>query len=115
MDILPRIFDRGQPTGLGHGCGVVEWGDDSLVVTTDVVNRKTHIPAGATAHQIGWNATAVNLIDIAAAGAQPPGFGAAPSIPPDTDVEFLRSLANGVGDSRREYGPPVRGGGTKDS
>ncbi|TLZ86449.1 MAG: thiamine-phosphate kinase, partial [Methanobacteriota archaeon] len=71
IDILARIYDRGQPIGLGHDCGVVEWGDDYLVVTTDVVNRKTHIPAGATAQQIGWYATAVNLSDIAAAGARP--------------------------------------------
>ena len=77
IDILARIYDRGQPIGLGHDCGVVEWGDDYLVVTTDVVNRKTHIPAGATAQQIGWYATAVNLSDIAAAGARPLGFVAA--------------------------------------
>ena len=46
IEILSRIYDRGQPIGLGHDCGVVEWGEDYLVVTTDVVNRKTHIPAG---------------------------------------------------------------------
>ena len=74
IDILARIYDRGQPIGLGHDCGVVDWGDDYLVVTTDVVNRKTHIPVGATAPQIGWYATAVNLSDIAAAGARPLGI-----------------------------------------
>src|SRR5439155_663031 len=56
IDILARIYDRGQPIGLGHDCGVVDWGDDYLVVTTDVVNRKTHIPTGATAPQIVWHA-----------------------------------------------------------
>src|SRR3989454_12784310 len=85
IDILARIFDRGQPIGLGHDCGVVEWGDDYLVVTTDVVNRKTHIPAGATAQQIGWDATAGNLSGIAASGAAPPRFGPAPSVPAATD------------------------------
>src|SRR3989475_13184855 len=79
IDILARIFDRGQPIGLGHDCGVVEWGDDYLVVTTDVVNRKTHVPAGATAHQIGWDAPAGNPSDTAAAGARPLGCDASPS------------------------------------
>src|SRR5207249_11942730 len=74
IEILARIYDRGQPIGLGHDCGAVEWGDDYLVVTTDVVNQKTHVPAGAAPTQIGWYATAVNLSDIAAAGARPLGF-----------------------------------------
>ena len=26
-----RVFDRGQPIGLGHDCGVVDWGEDYLV------------------------------------------------------------------------------------
>ena len=25
IDILARIYDRGQPIGLGHDCGVVDW------------------------------------------------------------------------------------------
>src|SRR2546428_7114702 len=115
IDILARIYDRGQPIGLGHDCGVVEWGDDYLVVTTDVVNRKTHIPAGATAQQIGWYATAVNLSDIAAAGARPLGFVAALSMPADTDVEFLRGLANGMEECVREFGIAVLGGDTKEA
>jgi len=115
IDILARIYDRGQPIGLGHDCGVVEWGDDYLVVTTDVVNRKTHIPAGATAQQIGWYATAVNLSDIAAAGARPLGFVAALSMPADTEVEFLRGLATGVEECVREFGIAVLGGDTKEA
>jgi len=115
IDILARIYDRGQPIGLGHDCGVVDWGDDYLVVTTDVVNRKTHIPTGATPQQIGWYATAVNLSDIAAAGARPLGFVAALSMPADTDVEFLRGLAMGMEECVREFGIAVLGGDTKES
>ena len=115
IEILSRIYDRGQPIGLGHDCGVVDWGDDYLVVTTDVVNEKTHIPAGATPRQIGWYATAVNLSDIAAAGARPLGFVAALSMAADTDVEFLRGLAQGMEECVREFGIAVLGGDTKES
>ncbi len=115
IEILARIYDRGQPIGLGHDCGVVEWGDDYLVVTTDVVNQKTHVPAGAAPTQIGWYATAVNLSDIAAAGARPLGFVTALSLPADTDVEFLRGLAQGMEDCVREFDIAVLGGDTKES
>ena len=115
IDILARIYDRGQPIGLGHDCGVVDWGDDYLVVTTDVVNQKTHIPAGATPSQVGWYATAVNLSDIAAAGARPLGFVAALSMPAATDVEFLRGLAQGMEECVREFGIAVLGGDTKEA
>ena len=115
IEILSRIYDRGQPIGLGHDCGVVDWGDEYLVVTTDVVNQRTHIPAGATGPQIGWYATAVNLSDIAAAGARPLGFVAALSMPASTDVEFLRSLAQGMEECVREFGIAVLGGDTKES
>src|SRR3989441_5058329 len=113
IEVLARIYDRGQPIGLGHDCGAVEWGDDYLVVTTDVVNAKTHIPPGATPPQIGWYATAVNLSDIAAAGARPLGFVAALSLPASTDVEFLRGLALGIEECVREFGIAVLGGGTE--
>jgi thiamine-monophosphate kinase len=115
IEILSRIYDRGQPIGLGHDCGVVEWGDDYLVVTTDVVNQKTHIPAGATPAQIGWYATAVNLSDIAAAGARPLGFVASLSLAASTEVEFLRGLAQGIEECVRAFGIAVLGGDTKES
>src|SRR5207247_9182744 len=115
IDLLARIYGRGRSRGLGRDCGFVDWGDDYLVVTTDVVNRKTHIPTGATPQQIGWYATAVNLSDIAAAGARPLGFVAALSMPADTDVEFLRGLAMGMEECVREFGIAVLGGDTKES
>ncbi len=113
--LLTRTFDRAQPIGLGHDCGVVEWGEDYLVVTTDVVNPRTHIPPGAKPEQVGWYFVAVNLSDIAAAGARPIGFVAALSLPPSTEVEFLRGLARGMEACTREFGIAVLGGDTKEA
>ena len=115
IEILSRIYDRGEPIGLGHDVGAVPWGDEYLVVTTDVVNQKTHVPAGASPTQIGWYAAAVNLSDIAAAGARPLGFVAALSMPADTDVEFLRGLAQGMDECTREFDIAVLGGDTKEA
>ena len=113
--LLTAIFDRGHPVGLGHDCGVVEWGEDYLVITTDVVNPRTHIPEGARPDQVGWYLVAVNLSDIAAAGARPLGFVAALSLPPSTDTDFLRSLGQGMESCAREFGIAILGGDTKES
>ena len=113
--LLAAIFDRGQPIGLGHDCGVVEWGEDYLVITTDVVNPRTHVPEGARADQVGWYLVAVNLSDIAAAGARALGFVAALSLPPATDTDFLRGLGQGMEACAREFGIAVLGGDTKES
>ena len=115
VDVLKRIFDRGHPVGLGHDCGVVEWGEEYLVITTDAVNPRTHIPEGATPAQVGWYLLAVNLSDIAAAGARPLGFVAALSLPPDLDLEVLRGLAQGMEECAREFGIAVLGGDTKEA
>ena len=115
IQVLAKIFDRGHPIGLGHDCGVVDWGEDYLVITTDVVNPRTHIPPGTTPQQVGWYVTAVNLSDIAAAGARPLGFVAALSLPPSTDVEYLRGLGQGMEECAREFGIAILGGDTKEA
>ena len=113
--LLTRVFDRGAPVGLGHDCGVVEWGEDYLVITTDVVNPRTHIPEGARPDQVGWYLVAVNLSDVAAAGARPLGFVAALSLPPSTEVDFLKGLAQGMEACAREFGIAILGGDTKEA
>ena len=115
VDQLKRIFDRGHPIGLGHDCGVIDWGDDYLVITTDAVNAKTHIPAGAAPAQLGWYVVAINLSDIAAAGAYPLGLVVAISMPRDTHLEFVKDLARGMEECARQFGVPIVGGDTKES
>ncbi len=109
-----RILDRGHPIGLGHDVGVADWGEDYLVVTTDVLNASTHIPPGAMADQVGWYSVATNLSDIAASGARPLGFLAALSLPQDLDLEYLRGLARGMDACAREFGIAILGGDTKE-
>ncbi len=115
VEQLKRILDRGLPIGLGQDVGVVDWGDDYLAVTTDAVNVRTHVPPGATPAQIGWYLVAVNLSDIAAAGARPLGFVAALALPRDTDLEVLKGIARGMDECTRQFGIAVVGGDTKES
>ena len=84
-------------------------------MTTDVVNARTHVPAGAMPSQIGWYLVAVNLSDIAASGARPLGFVAALGLPRDTDLEVLKGIARGMDECARQFGIAVVGGDTKES
>ena len=115
VEVLQRIYDRGHPIGIGDDCGVLEWGEDYLLVTTDVINEKTHVPAGATPYQLGWFLVSINLSDIAAMGGRPLGFLTALSLPRATSVDYLRDLGRGVEACAREFGIPVLGGDTKEA
>lgn len=115
VEILKKVYDRGHLIGIGDDCGVIELDDNYILVTTDVVNQRTHIPAGATPVQIGWYLVAINLSDVAAMGGFPLGFVTALSMPRTTAVDYLRELARGIEDCCRQFGIPVLGGDTKEA
>ncbi|MDD1721699.1 MAG: AIR synthase related protein, partial [Euryarchaeota archaeon] len=50
-------------------CAAIAFDDHYLVVTTDMLHKKTHFPREMTGYQVGWMATAASLSDIAAMGA----------------------------------------------
>ncbi|MFQ5919995.1 MAG: AIR synthase related protein, partial [Thermoplasmata archaeon] len=65
---LLEIFGAEGSTALGDDAAALRVGDRYLLLTTDVINERTHIPPGASGEQVGWYAAAVNLSDIAAMG-----------------------------------------------
>lgn len=115
IEILKRIFDRGHEVGIGDDCALVDWGDQYLLVTTDVISQRAHLPPSATPAQIGWFLVAINLSDIAAMGGYPIGFVAALGLPRAVDVTWLRSLAQGMDECTKEHGIAVLGGDTKEA
>jgi len=117
IEVLKRIFDRGYPAGMaiGDDCALVDWGDQYLLVTTDVVSQRAHLPPSASPYQIGWFLVAINLSDVAAMGGYPLGFVAALSLPRSLDVNWLRELARGMDECAKEYGIAVLGGDTKEA
>jgi thiamine-monophosphate kinase len=111
---LMRVFDRGYSPGLGDDCGIIPFGDQYLLLTTDVVNEKTHFPKGTTPYDMGWYSVAVNLSDVAAMGGYPLAFIAALTLPRTTDLTFLREVARGMDACTKQYGVAVYGGDTKE-
>ncbi len=94
-------------------CAVLDiGGDDYLLVTTDMLHRKTDFPLQMAGWQIGWMSVAVNLSDLASKGAKPLGVLMAMGIPPDTELGFVEEIVRGMDDCAGRYGTQIIGGDT---
>ncbi|MGA3359338.1 MAG: thiamine-phosphate kinase [Halobacteriota archaeon] len=93
-------------------CSAIAYGDHYLVVTTDMLHKKTHFPREMTGFQVGWMATAATLSDIAAMGASPIGVTMAVGIPRDTDVAFALDVMRGCNACCTQNGTTLLAGDT---
>ena len=114
--IAKLLARQGENTILGAGeddCAVLEIeGDDYLLITTDMLHRKTDFPIRMTGWQIGWMSVAVNLSDLASKGARPLGVVMAMGIPPDTEVGFIEEIVRGMDECAGKFGTQIIGGDT---
>jgi thiamine-monophosphate kinase len=83
----------------------------SIVVTTDVLVDGVHFSDHTTPpHSIGWRAVAANLSDLAAMGASPLGITVGLSLPPETPVDWVKGVYQGMQDCLDRYGGSIIGG-----
>ena len=116
-----RIFE-----GIYGSCekAVLAMGDDAcileqdekhyLVVSTDLLSRKTHFPLEMPPRKIGKYAVNACLSDIASMGAYPIGLLFSYGLPGDTEEDFIRGLARGIDEACRSHDTCVLGGDTKE-
>jgi thiamine-monophosphate kinase len=111
--LLPS-HDKNIVVGAGEDdCAVLDiGGDDLLLLTTDMLHRKTDFPLQMSGWQIGWMSVAVNLSDIASKGARPLGILMAMGLPPDTELDFLEDIIKGMDDCARKFNTHILGGDT---
>jgi thiamine-monophosphate kinase len=82
---------------------------DGLVITQDALVEDVHFRLDRISwRDLGWRAAAVNISDLAAAGAVPQGLFVTLAAPGDTALEDVLQLYEGIAES----GVPVRGGDT---
>ncbi len=113
-DILNTEHLFKDTIGIGDDCAALDLGERYLLVTTDVITEKTHIPKGASPEDIGWHIIAINLSDIAAMGGNPLGMVVALGLPKNLSVDYLKDLAKGMKDCASEFKISVIGGDTKE-
>ncbi len=112
--IIEKIIKSDATIGPGDDCAAIDMGDKYLLVTTDMMVTKWHIPKGMGAYDIGWSIIAVNLSDIAAMGGTPLGLVTAIGITRGHPIEFIEQMADGMNDCARRFGTSVIGGDTKE-
>ncbi|MBD3228772.1 MAG: thiamine-phosphate kinase [Candidatus Lokiarchaeota archaeon] len=97
--------------GVFNDAGVVEIdGENLLVVTTDMIGYKTHIPDIATPKQIGKKSITVNISDLAAMGAKPLGVVMSIGFPSDLETQYIDKIAKGMNEAAASYSTCVFGG-----
>ena len=95
-------------------CAAIEYGDMLMLLTTDSINRQSHIPDGVAPAAIGRFLAAVNLSDIAAMGGKPLYFMTALELERDTRIRWVREFETGMKDVLDRYGVKLAGGDTKE-
>ncbi len=112
--LIDRIIRSDVEIGIGDDCAAIDLGDRYLLVTTDMMAAKTHIPKGTGPYDIGWSIVAVNLSDIAAMGGSPLGIVTAIGITRGHPMDFLEQMTDGMNDCARRFGTSIVGGDTKE-
>jgi thiamine-monophosphate kinase len=102
---LAELERRGLAQGIDDDTAEI----DGLVVTQDALVEDVHFRVDRIGwRDLGWRAAAVNLSDLAAAGAQPSALLVTLAAPGETAVDDVLELYEGIA----ETGVPVRGGDT---
>ncbi|MDR5699994.1 thiamine-phosphate kinase [Agromyces aerolatus] len=105
--IIPRLTAADAAlVGPGDDAAVLAAADGRYVVTTDLmVHGPDFRMSWSTPFELGWKAAATNLTDVAAMGARPTALVVAIAAPPDTRVQVLEGIADGLRDALAELAP----------
>jgi thiamine-monophosphate kinase len=103
--LLAELERRGLAEAIEHDAAVV----DGLVVTQDALVEGVHFRSDLLSwRELGARATAVNVSDLAASGAEPLALLVSLGLPAETELDDVVELYAGL----NERGVPVRGGDT---
>ncbi|MEM0493067.1 MAG: thiamine-phosphate kinase [Candidatus Thermoplasmatota archaeon] len=117
IKMILKILSKSENyvTSIGDDCAALDLGDEYLLVTSDMITERTHIPPGMNPSQIGWFIVAINLSDIAAKGGKPLGVLLALGLPRGTSDVFLKNLIRGADRCASCFNTSIIGGDTKEN
>lgn len=104
-------FGEWRSQGVGDDCAIIDMPGNRIAVTTDMMAVGTHFLPGARPEDIGYKALAVNLSDLAAAGASPRAFFLSIGLP-ERDDEWLAGFSRGLMALAESSGCALLGGDT---
>lgn len=113
FELIARFFTR--PTrevqGVGDDCALIAAGDRQIAITSDMLLAGRHFFPDVDPAALGHKALAVNLSDLAAAGASPRCFLLALALP-SADAQWLGAFRDGLFRLADEHGCELIGGDT---
>jgi thiamine-monophosphate kinase len=123
IDLLAEMISGAQDkSAASHRKLIIGIGDDAAawkgdtgtqLVTTDSLFQDIHFRLSTTSwYELGWKALAVNLSDIAAMGGVPQYALVSLALPPDTEVDDVRALYQGMIELAQRFGVAIVGGDT---
>lgn len=116
FQIIDRFFTHDafgdwQSAGVGDDCAIIDTGAGRIAVTTDMMAVGTHFLPGTPPENVGYKALAVNLSDLAAAGASPRAFFLSIGLPERDDL-WLEGFSRGLMKLAEASGCALLGGDT---
>jgi len=123
IDLLAEMISGSQDKGaasfrklvIGIGDDAAAWKGDTGIqlVTTDSLFQDVHFRLETTPwYELGWKSLAVNLSDIAAMGGVPEYAVVSLAMPPDTKVDDVKALYQGMIALAQRFGVALVGGDT---
>lgn len=106
-----QTFGAWKSQGVGDDCAIIDTGAGRIAVTCDMMALGTHFLPDADPEDVGYKALAVNLSDLAAAGAVPRAFFLSIGLP-RRDDGWLADFSRGLMKLARESGCALLGGDT---
>ena len=106
LGLLAELERRGLASGIENDAAEL---GDGLVVTQDALVEDVHFRLDWISwRDLGFRAAAVNLSDLAASGADPDGLVVSLGLPPDTALDDVLALYEGLNEPGAYVRPPLR-------
>ncbi len=109
------FFDELSFKSRSDDAAILNFGENYLVVTSDLLIRSTHFPRQMSPRQIGKKIVTVNVSDLAAMGAESLGIIIALALPPDLMVSDFDEILEGILEACEYYQTALIGGDTNES
>ena len=117
FSIIDQFFSQGEihgpwsSKGVGDDCAIIDCAMGRIAVTTDMMAIGTHFLPDANPRDVGYKCLAVNLSDLAAAGAIPRAFFLSIGLP-ERDDRWLAEFSEGLRELSEQSGCALLGGDT---
>lgn len=109
------FFDESTLKSLSDDAALIDFGDNYLVITTDLLTQQAHFPHQMSYHEMGKKIVTVNVSDLAAMGADTLAITMAMALPSDLIVSDFDDMMEGILQACEKYGMVLIGGDTNES